>query len=334
MTYQSRTIRQRWALGFVIGILYCVVGCQSTSETTKYLTTYGVPLNLVTHTFQFSDGGQSSYYEMQLGPLLAQQPVIFVLGGAGCARGESALRHFFDSVQGSIQVWMLEKRGVANSQSPNCSNEYHRQAYAKQIVGDQIEFIQAQLRKLPTVALRPVILLGISEGGMIAPAVAQSLHEVTHLALVGAGGLPLRQELQLLVNKHRESIDVPTIVNAIQTHQDNSTILLWGNSVRWWGSFLDYSSVPYVAALKQPMLVAMGELDTSVPLESAMFLRRQSYRLGKRNIELLMYPRANHFLASPVQDYRNDFLRTLLLWVREGRITTPYAKAYSDPVSR
>ena len=316
----------------------CVFSGCGTAPEQHSVTSQGFRFDLQPQIFKFADGGQTTYYDIQIGQPYPAQPVLIILGGAGCARGSEALRAFLDGINQPVKVWMMEKRGVQNTllgnsaarQTSDCTAEYHEHAYAVRIVDDQIEFIRNRLKTLATQALRPVILLGISEGGMIAPAVAQSLLEVTHVAMVSAGGMSLRDELAVLVKKHREAIDVPTIVNAIRNNSSDAQTLLWGNSVRWWGSFLDYSSIPYVTQLRQPFLVAFGGQDTSVPVESGFFLRSHAMRIGKKNLTLMIYPEANHYLVDQQWDYRPDFLATLLRWVRTGQASPSRARIYAN----
>ena len=60
-----------------------------------------------------------------------------------------------------------------------------------------------------------------------------------------------------------------------------------------------------------PILVGIGELDESVPVESVSFLEAKFGEKGKRNLTVKVYPGADHRLSADGVSYRNEFFAEL-----------------------
>ena len=157
------------------------------------------------------------------------------------------------------------------------------------------------------------MLVGISEGADVAVTMATKIPAVTHIMLIGSGGYTMRQSLKLL----KEKGDIPFVVNIDkglkQIKSDpNSIKKMWfGNPYRWWNDVIDYDPMESYMKVKIPILLAIGEKDSSVPVESVRYLEEAFKKAGKVNLDVVIYPNANHRLQVGDTDYRDDFFSKL-----------------------
>ncbi|MFM8857385.1 MAG: alpha/beta hydrolase family protein [Actinomycetota bacterium] len=214
------------------------------------------------------------------------------------------------------QVHVLNKRHVAHAdRAPTrCTRAFHLANNPRQWFSDYMEFISAQLHAAPSPPKR-VLLVGVSEGAVPAIRVARSRRDITHVAIIGDGGWTMRQSLTALAA--RGALPVSVEDGWLQIAADaQSTSKQWlGNPYRWWFDVMDLDPLADYLALTQPILVGFGELDESVPVESARFLENKFREVGKSNLTLVVYPGANHRLNAGSVSYRTEFFRAVSRWL-------------------
>ncbi len=130
-----------------------------------------------------------------------------------------------------------------------------------------------------------ISIIGTSEGGPIAAALAATHPETAKLVLIGAGGQTQRQELEQVLPK-------PTFDNLttkVASSPDSLSDFTLGYPHRYWSSMLDQDQTSLLRGLDIPTLIIVGEKDESVPVTSAAYA--QSLIKGA---ELVIWPDANH----------------------------------------
>lgn len=138
----------------------------------------------------------------------------------------------------------------------------------------------------------PVLLVGESEGGTVAAAMARAEPRITHLILLGAGGgMTQAEELTLLSTRdpatgYGTPEELEDAFADIRSQPDADREWL-GHPYRRWSSFLWSRPADDLLATSIPVFLAQGDRDTSVPVESARSLR-DSYEAQGRG-ELLRY---------------------------------------------
>jgi fermentation-respiration switch protein FrsA (DUF1100 family) len=94
---------------------------------------------------------------------------------------------------------------------------------------------------------------------------------------------------------------------AIEILQGDGTPSI-GHPHRYWSSFIDRDSAPVYMALLQPALMIFGELDDSVPIESANALDQRFRQAGKTNFEFVTVAGADHVLKDGPIDKKPEVM--------------------------
>ncbi|HFQ14611.1 MAG TPA: alpha/beta hydrolase [Gammaproteobacteria bacterium] len=261
---------------------------------------------------RYQDGGESIYYTFNTGNRAASETFIFFYGGTGCPSWKSVMPGYVDGLSVPANVHVLNKRFVSDRSTGmfGCGKRFHEYNNIEQWVSDYSDFVLTQIKK----AERPpknVVLVGVSEGAVPAVRVAAKLPVVTHLAIIGGGGYTMRTALKTLYKKGSIFFDVDEGWKKIKAKPDSIDDTWYGNTYRWWSEIMDYDPMPYFLRLDIPVLVGMGEDDTSVPVESAYYLKSVFARTGKRNLVLKVYPGADHRLNGEGISYRQEFFSLL-----------------------
>lgn len=298
-------------LALCIGLALCGAAVAEVQAGTEK------PLVVQAQMFRFQDDGKAPSYTLRLGDLPAPAVVLFFISGSGCASVKHRLGDYFQPISRSLNalVLALQKRGIDenNRTGTRCAPPFHETDYLERTIADQREFIDAQLGAISFVP-SAVVLLGASEGAVVAARIAASDRQVTHLGLVGGGGIPVRENLRLLARttwylRHPESTFA-----AIAADPANTDEKVWGHSYKYWSSLLDVNIGDDLIKLDIPIVAAMGEKDDAVPIEAARLLQRRFRNAGKSNLLLLVFPNANHRLEDRDngKSYAKDFLANLV----------------------
>jgi pimeloyl-ACP methyl ester carboxylesterase len=275
-----------------------------------YIHTNG---SLASKIFHYSDEESSIYYVFDNGDNVKPEVFIFFYGGSGCASWRSVMPDYAKGLPKNAKVFVLNKRFVEDkSLGFGCSDAFHKRNNPKQWMSDYNEFITAMLRSTK-ISPKAVVLVGVSEGVDVAVKMATLNPKITHLVLIGSGGYTMRKSLKTLEAKG----DIPFIFNVNESlkkiaQDPNSLEKTWfGNPYRWWSDVLDYDPIPAYLSLNIPILLAIGEDDSSVPVESVNYLINKFKEAGKNNLNATIYPNANHRLQSAGKHYREEFFSKL-----------------------
>lgn len=255
--------------------------------------------------FTYPDGEKSVYFINETDSRSTPDSIIFFYGGSGCISWKSYLPIFSAEIGIEARYIALNKRHVdeEGKSLAECGNRFHLDNNFRQWMSDYMEFISATLANMPA-RPRNVVLVGISEGGMVAARVARARSDVTHLIVIGDGGWSMRENLNLLSDPETVSEEWSKIAS-----DPSSITKTWlGNPYRYWFDVMDYSPLEDYLALDIPVLIAVGERDRSVSSLSALDVKRAATTSGKKNIGVVVYPGADHFLKADGFSYRADFL--------------------------
>lgn len=265
--------------------------------------------------FRFNDGGESIYYLRE--PTHGKNPdsIFFFYGGSGCISWRDYLPVFSEEIGINARYLALNKRHVDDAGKPlnECGQEFHQSNDLRQWVSDYMEFISTTLQNLPHKP-RNVVLVGVSEGGMVAAKVARARNDITHLIVIGDGGWSMRENLSVLMGPEAASREWPKISSEPKSIEK----FFLGSTYRYWFDVMDYSPLGDYLALEMPVIIAIGERDKSVPSASALYVQRSATAAGKSNIGVVVYPGADHFLKAGDFSYRAEFLRQAGKGVQEG----------------
>jgi dienelactone hydrolase len=164
---------------------------------------------------------------------------------------------------------------------------------------------------LKNTAPKNVVLVGVSEGAITAVQVAGKMTEVSHIAIIGDGGYSMRKSLTTLRQNGKTSFDVNAGWKKIEQNPNSIEDSWYGNPYRWWSEIMDYDPMPDYMKLNIPILLGIGENDSSVPVESAYHLESEYKKAGKSNLTVKVYKGSDHRLSDGDKSYRSEFFMLL-----------------------
>lgn len=247
-----------------------------------------------------------------------------------------------------VVVLLPDKRGSGAS-------EGNWQAASFQDLADDALAGVDRLRRHPMVDPNRVGLVGLSQGGWIAPLAASQDQNVAFIINVsGAAVTPaeqvqheIAQDLRNTGVSARESAEVMGLVRladaysrslaepAWRAYQAKRDSLLRGSVAEevepfpssrdhwrwsWWHEILDFDPVPLWRSLHRPALVVYGAEDEhdNVPVEASVQILREALRPEQHPERLIrVFPESGHALTDTTGWIDRDFLDLLATWVRE-----------------
>jgi pimeloyl-ACP methyl ester carboxylesterase len=154
-------------------------------------------------------------------------------------------------------------RGTADGCRPVFRREHTLERWSAAVVAA----ISAQTITSPA---SPIVLVGQSEGGLVAATVARQFEPVSHVALLSAPGPCQLQDLvsgEVAAGDSLES--VITQLRRIDRHPDSSKLLAFGHPCRRWTSFLATSSLDELLRADVTTLIVHGTRDVVAPVAGA-----------------------------------------------------------------
>jgi len=263
------------------------------------------------------DGYRSLAYNFKIGN---RQPdtVLFFIGGSGCHSLKYYLRQYLDGLSGNIAVFALQKRAVGDRMTGifGCPPGFWKSDYFDQWLSDQSAFIARTLNAIQPAPKRAAIA-SVSEGAMTAAAIAAANKNITHLVIIGAGGMKQIDELRLLTSNNESPGDIEVKYREIGADPGNTEKTLYDHSFKYWSSVLAVDPLLYFEKIEVPVIIGFGEADTSVPVESTLLLKERMRSMGKTNVNLIIYPGADHALKAGKHNYRKAFFQAVSKWLRQ-----------------
>jgi dipeptidyl aminopeptidase/acylaminoacyl peptidase len=245
-----------------------------------------------------------------------------------------------------IAVLLTDKRGSGQSAGDWRTADFDELA---QDVHAGVEF----LRQRPEIDPDEVGLVGLSQGGQIAPLVASRAQEtVDFVVAVSSSATPLMDQVNHeMRNTFRQAgLDDAQVERGMQLQALTGEFLrtdrwepyeaalqqaleselapvakgfpatrdswVWG----WWRGVIDYDPLPYWQRSRQPVLVALGERDEENNVPVAESVRRLEHALAGRSApyEVHVFPGSGHALYEPdatEPTIRKDFVQLLVEWI-------------------
>lgn len=255
---------------------------------------------------------------------LALPLVVFVQGSGGHSlfgtREGRTLGQFghpgvFDAFYGRARVLVVEKPGVEfltpirEPGEPPGSPEFCRE----QTLPRWTEAVEAAIRAartLPRIRRDRLLVVGHSEGGLVACRVARELGSaVTHVASIAGGGPTQLYDVIALTRAGkfmREAADDPEervrlllrMWDRVLADPMSAEKLFLGHPYRRWSTFAASSPIEELASVRARIYIAQGLLDDAADPSSADALYAQMKALGK-DVTYDRVPNADHDFASP-----------------------------------
>jgi dienelactone hydrolase len=233
-------------------------------------------------------------------------PLTVFIGGSGCIsnftkkgdRIAGGIQNLLlQQVQGRARVMVVEKPGVnyldfpadpggATACSPTFLEEHTLPRWAE-AVGAAIRAAHT----LPDIARDKTLVVGHSEGGLVAARVAAENSVITHVASLSGGGPTQLFDLVEIARSqgqddHNQTpaqrVDsVYTTWSLIAADPMSTTKSFLGHPYRRWSTFLQDSVLAELQKTKARIYIAQGTEDTSVTVASFDILRAQLVAQGR-----------------------------------------------------
>lgn len=169
-----------------------------------------------------------------------------------------------------------------------------------------VRSVVAYLRARPDVDPDRILLVGHSEGGLIAPMVAAADSGIRGVALLAG---PAYAGRRILLYQNDQAIAAAPGLTAAQRDSVRATVPAQLDSLAttnaWIRYFMAYDPLPTARQLRQPVLILQGDTDRQVTAEQADTLAAALGAAGNREVTVRRFPDTNHlFLADPSGDPR------------------------------
>jgi pimeloyl-ACP methyl ester carboxylesterase len=245
-------------------------------------------------------------------PELPENLIVF-LPGSGCEPAARQAAQFFSGLEGRWKVVALEKPGVRRFQPFGCTAEFTLNADFDKLIARQTQFARGVLAAHPEAKLK--VLVGYSEGGLAAPAVAAGAPGFTHLVAASAGAM----NGEALVYLSGAAWDGPDQaarqLAAVAQAPTAIDRFAWDASYAYLSSMIRLQPLASYAKLDLPILMIHGGRDTDVPPAATQVAAQAFARAGKTNLTIAIDPRLDHRLGLDHPQIQAALLARMLNWM-------------------
>ncbi len=244
------------------------------------------------------DGEDFAFVTYRTGDSETAQP-IFYIGGSGCVSLRAYMGTYFAQAPAGLEIIALEKSGVEDRAIGNRCAQAFWEAYTYDELTRRNEIALSYV--LQERGLASIPIMGTSEGGAIALELAAQTDAAESIAILGAGALPQRQELQILYGAGPTDRELERVAANPQSIDERA----FGLTNRYWTSVLDRNPARYASRISVPTLIIIGENDQNVPVTSAELANDLI-----RNSQLIIWPEATHTFDTPNGSQRDEVVQT------------------------
>lgn len=259
-----------------------------------------------------------SYY---LSPPKTKAPLVLFVQGSGCIapfsglgtdnRSASIFPYVGLAMGGRFAVMAVDKPyQTAGRQDgePNgaleCSAEFNKHYSYDTWLATLRTALQHALAR-PDVDPSRVLVVGMSEGGVLAAGLARAMPQVSAVALVGSSGTTQLYDMIASTyqgsgsdaDKLKELQLIEATVKQIMAEPDSVSKFAWGHTYRRWSSFLAQSPADNLLQSKARVYIASGMQDKSVPILSSEAMYAQ-LRMRGRDVTMVRVPGGSHDLLT------------------------------------
>lgn len=203
-----------------------------------------------------------------------------------------------------IGVLRVDDRGVGKSKGLETLKTATSASFA-----DDVRAQIAYLRSRRDIDPNRIALIGHSEGGMIAPMVAETDPRIAAIVLMAGTAKNGETIIAYQVDQSLEGDATLTEQERAKARADQQEAMrkaIAGDEsapeplrVPWTRYFLTYDPLPTIKKVKQPILILQGEFDRQVTEDQAEMLSKAARESGNKDVAMHVFPGLNHlFLPS------------------------------------
>ena len=235
---------------------------------------------------------------------VAKAPVVITISGSGpqdrdgriaIVPGYQPFRQIADTLgRRGVAVLRFDDRGVGESGGLATATKATSADFA-----DDVRSLITWLRARPDIDGARIMLVGHSEGGIIAPMVAATDPALRAIALLAGTAYPGKR---ILMYQNQQGVNALTALSQKQRDSVMATVPAQldsaGKATPWLGFFMAHDPLVTARRVKQPVLVLQGLTDQQVTPEQADTLSAVLRASGNRDVVLAKVPATNHLLLS------------------------------------
>jgi pimeloyl-ACP methyl ester carboxylesterase len=217
-------------------------------------------------------------------------PAVIVIHGSGTSHRDNSwyltpTKHLQDH---GVAVLLPDKRGSESSEGSWRTASFH------DLATDTLAAISYVRTNYPGL-ISDIGLLGMSQGGQIAPIVATESDDLSFVINVVGSATPFNESLLYEENNNLQEIGfLPGISNLIAYP---STFFIRNVAQKdFWDAVGDWDPLPHWERVSIPALILYGELDPNVPSQASA---DRLEALGNPNIQVVVFEGSGHALEDP-----------------------------------
>jgi uncharacterized protein len=154
------------------------------------------------------------------------------------------------------------------------------------------------LRARPEIDPARIIVVGHSEGGIIAPMIAATDASLAGIVIMAGSASPGRMILKLQQEYAVDSLARLTgPARAAALEQSTRATDSLAARMPWFRFFMDYDPTPAARNVTVPVLILHGELDYQVPVAEAKRLAAAMRGAGNKHVSVRTFARTNHLFT-------------------------------------
>ena len=229
------------------------------------------------------------------------------------------LRDIADALtRGGIAVLRVDDRGVGKSTGDHAPSTTFDEA-------DDVEAEVAWLRSQPGIDPKRIVLVGYSEGGLIAPMIAAKDLKIAGIVTLAGPGVP---GPQLAREQIAEAVERDASIAVADREKEIAKELAEPMTPRE-RTFLTIDPLKYAAQVRCPTLIIQGGADITVPLRSAEKISNAIRSNGNNDVTVRLLPGVSHSLLPdplgissgwvllPAFETSPQLLGPMVEWLRE-----------------
>ncbi len=212
-------------------------------------------------------------------------PAAVIIHGSGTSHRDSGwyltLTQYLQ--KNGVVVLLPDKRGSEQSEGD------WRTASFEDLATDSVAAVSF-LKNLEEVTISDIGVIGMSQGGHIAPVVADQTQDIAFVVNIVGGAVPMHDLLVYEETHNLRELGILPGLSDLLAYPASWSIIYFRQR-GFWDSIGNFDAVPYWRRVSIPSLVLYGEEDTNVPsMDSAAILRS----LGNPNIDVRIYDGSGH----------------------------------------
>jgi pimeloyl-ACP methyl ester carboxylesterase len=258
--------------------------------------------------------------------------LLVILQGSDCnsVRNIKAVAKL-KKIYNSADLLTVEKYGV--TEALPYSSETERKDYPPGYIehdnpeqrADDIDRVITCLRK--NYHYTKILVIGGSEGALVALLLASKVHYVTATVAFGGGARRFKDDVfHCMRNTYTDKDKLDKDIEGFSQFCDYVVsgepfpIDMSNHGYSWWKIMLSYDQEKILAAIQTPVLIMEGSEDTNASPEKAREMYNDLVKQGKKNIDFRWYEGYNHSLNLSVPDNSSDrVIRDVQKWL-SGKI--------------